>query len=221
MNKKTEMNLMAVFLIVIGIFSIFQEIKAAIILIVSGIVISSDIRSLILKAIGFLWKDLSGKKQEQKMNKSPEGIQQQAERDAIVNKIERATIIFNPTQGKTLKDNSKEKATALRDVYKKMIKPLKLLNLAANRGLTSESEFKEIEKSIEEFIDTKVEHEIDFSNELKNKLNEVMAAFRHTSHELYLKLGDKKLNEGLHGTNSFDFILKCKEATTEIEKLLK
>ncbi len=101
-----------------------------------------------------------------------------------------------------------------------MIKPLKLLNLAANRGLKSGNEYKKIDEAVEEFIDTKIEHEIDVP-EIIEKLNEVMGAFRYTRQRLFLKKEEKKLNEGLHGIKSFDFIIKCKEVTVAIEKLLK
>ena len=101
-----------------------------------------------------------------------------------------------------------------------MVKPLRLLNLAANVGVKDEENFKEISESIEDYINVKVESELELDDILKNKLDEVMGAFRYTSHELFVKTRQKKFHDGLNGLQSFDFIFKCKEATNEIKRQL-
>lgn len=227
MSKRTEMNLGAVVFIIIGLFYLFKEILASLILIAVGLTVSPDIRTLVLKGLSFLWSKIVRKDRSQEMKESPSGIQQQSGRNSIVKQIINAekVIIQQPERSSIASyvegSSTNKKETALRDIYKKMIKPLKLLNLAANLGLKNEEEYKKINESIEDFIDTKIEYELDLDNEMKDKFDQVMAAFRHTRHELFLKVREGKFNEGLYGLKSFDFIEKCKNATEEIKNRLR
>lgn len=222
MEKIVEDAIKAVVAIIIGIFVIIslKEFLVGVILVTVGIVIigaNENIRNLLLSFIKFLWDKVAGK-ETQRMESSPGGIQQQAKRDAIVGKIVSTgiqNIIINQ------KSEDYDKKMALKTIYKKMIIPLRLLNLAVNTGLKNKQEFEDIKKAIEDFITTKIENELELDDELKNKLNEVMAAFRFTSHELFIKIKENKLNEGLKGLNSFNFVTKCEEATEEIKKKLK
>lgn len=119
------------------------------------------------------------------------------------------------------KADNYEKEMALKTIYKKMALSLRKLNLAANVGLKNKEEFDEISKIVDDFISTKIENELEFDDELLKKFNEVMAAFRYTLQELFIKIQNKKFNEGLNGLRSFDFIEKCEEAVKEIKRRLE
>jgi len=220
MEKIKEDAIKAVVAIIIGIGAIlsFKEFLAGIILIAVGAVIigvNENLRSLFLSFVKWIWDKMTGK-ETQKMEGSPGALQQQAKMDAIVGDVvNTGKIIQNININRNQEDY--EKRVALKTIYKKMVKPLRTLNLAANVGVKNKKEFNEISESIDEFINTKMENELELDDELLNKLDEVMGAFRHTSHELYTKVQKNKFNEGLHGLKSFDFVMKCKEATSMIK----
>lgn len=224
MEKITEDAIKAVVAIIIGIGAIlsFKEFLAGVILIAVGVVIigvNENLRSLFLSLIKWLWDKITGK-ETQSMKDSPGGIQQQAKRDTIVGEVvNTGKIIQNITINKNQKDSDKKQA--LKTIYKKMVKPLRMLNLAANVGVKTKNEFDEISSSIDKFINVKMENELELDNELLKKLNEVMGAFRYTSHELFTRVQNKKFNDGLHGLKSFDFVMKCQEATSMIKERLR
>jgi hypothetical protein len=224
MEKITGDAIKAVVAIIIGAGAIlsFKEFLAGSILIVAGVVIigvNENLRILFLSFIKWLWDKITGE-ETQSMEDSPGGIQQQAKRDTIVGDVvNTGEIIHNITINKNHEDYDKK--IALKTIYKEMVKPLRRLNLAANVGVKNQKEFDEISESIDEFINAKMENELEFDDELLNKLNEVMGAFKDTSDELFTKVFKKRFNEGLHGLKSFDFVMKCEEATNMIKNRIR
>ena len=224
MEEITEDAIKAVVAIIIGVGAIlsFKEFLAGIILIAIGVVIigvNENLRSLFLSFVKWIWDKIAGK-EAQRMEGSPSAIQQQAKRDSIVGDVvNTGRIIQNININKNQEDY--EKRIALKTIYKKMVKPLRKLNLAANAGVKNRKEFDEISGSIDEFINAKMENELELDDEILNKLNEVMAAFRYSINELLTKVQKKKFNEGLHGLQSFDFVMKCEEATNMIKNRIR
>ncbi|MBI3035797.1 hypothetical protein HYY71_05740 [Candidatus Woesearchaeota archaeon] len=224
MEKITKDAIKAVVAIIIGFGAIFkfEQTLAGIILIAVGTIIigiNPDLRSISVSFCKWLWGKATGK-DTQRMESSVVGVQQQARRDAVVGEVVNTGKIINHIIINKNQDDY-DKKLALKTIYKKMVEPLRLLNFAANVGIKDKEEFDNISKAVEEFIKIKMENELELDEELLDKLNNVMAAFRHTKHELFLKLNKNKFNDGLHGLEYFDFVMKCKETTEEIKKRLK
>jgi len=120
-----------------------------------------------------------------------------------------------------IKKNNPREEEALRIIRAKMIKAMKVVNDAANMGVQSESKFNELREIIDEFINTKMEYEIDIDTEMLEKFNQAMGSLRQAISELYTNLINKKLHESLHGLDSFRFIDKVNEADALIYKKLR
>lgn len=92
MEEIKEDIIKAVVAIIIGLYVLvsFKETLAGIILIAIGVIIigvNENLRNLALSFLKSVLSSLRGEEQQQKMEKSPRSIQQQAGRDAIVQKI--------------------------------------------------------------------------------------------------------------------------------------
>jgi len=149
----------------------------------------------------------------QNMHDSPKS--QQAGRDLIVNNI----IKENGNLSNTHSGDSEEKA-ALREIYKKMVKALTVLNSKSNKGIKSNADLNEVAEAVAAYQETVRENRIEIDSQMETILSEVLGAFRYTSHEL-----NKRLQAGnqrpLLGLKAYDFIFKCDQVTLAIKKKLK
>lgn len=170
------------------------------------------------------WMKNQANNSSQNMNNSPKSIQQRAGRDATIKQIDNRGAIINNFKNKdfsTRKERNKIKEEeALRKIRAKMIYAMKLVNDSANIGVQSETKFEEVKKAVKDFIEIKMEYEIDIDKEMIDKFNQAMGALREAEHALYINLGSKKLNEPLRGLNSFGFIDKVNEADILVKQRL-
>lgn len=219
-DKKTGQLIASLLFIVIGVYSLFQNTLAGILLVVIGLGVSSQVQAWLLTSVKFLYslitkRDVGGTNQT--MTESSGGTQQNAGRDinVIINNYAKEIRHFDSQ----VKSND-DKKIILKNIYIKMVKAVQSLNTGANVGLGNKNNFYNISKDIEDYKNANIESDLDLvkDTELKKKLNAFAIALEDTKNELSLKLKNGELKEGLHGTKSFNFVMKFEEAVKEIEK---
>jgi len=190
--------------------------------------VKKDIRDLVFPFLKILFGGQNGQSQEP--NKSPGSVNIQIKnmtgdintdnsKKSIVNK----SSVGNQTtyMDKTSSETNKQKQIKIHEIYSKMMKARDLLNSPAEKGLKNKEEFDNISNAIDTFIDVKTQNVLYVDDNTLKLLDQVMGAFRHTKHELYLKLSAGKFNEHISGIKSFEFKTKCDDAKKEIQRELK
>ena len=221
----TKKVLFSVLVMIVGIYSLVNTDKlGGTILIAISLVLAfldSKIREFLFSTVNFIFRI----KPHQSMVNSSGSIQQKAGRDATVNIILRENKLLEKANMAQLSSDRKSRKEireedAIRNVHTKMVKAMKILNESSNLGIKNQEEYNLINSTIEDFIDIKMQHEIDMNEDMKKKLDEVMACFRLTRAQLHENLTNGK-KECLHGLEAFSFIGKCKEATQMIKERLR
>ncbi|ODS36374.1 MAG: hypothetical protein A7315_14150 [Candidatus Altiarchaeales archaeon WOR_SM1_79] len=167
MNRKTEMNIVAVFFILLGLYFFFKEIIPAIILMTIGFGISPDVRnwlSIALKFIGLI-EDKKTIKDAQNIESSPEAKQTKIGRDGNVTQInidgDRNVIeIGEKTKGEKAKSESnsrhdraitQDKIREIKKLYDKMAECYLIIIEYQYTGVTDEETLDEIRNKVKEF----------------------------------------------------------------------
>ena len=198
MEKEVRDGTIVSVALIVGVVAIFvfrEIIEGLILLIFSGLIVwfSPGLREILLS----FFKLVIGKfanHDRQNMNDSNKSVQVKAGRDATVNNIikEGDTVIYQKSEDRKSRNEIIRDAT-MRDIYKKMTRALREVNRIGNVGVKDKDEYTKVNKIVEEFISAKMENEIDINEDIKSKLDEVMGAFRHTMHEIYILATNKNL----------------------------
>jgi len=106
---------------------------------------------------------------------------------------------------------------ALYDIYKKMIRAFKVANNYSNRGMKSEEEYLEFKRVIDDLLDAKNENVMKIDSGLKDRIDDLVIAFRYTSHELSKNMKSGKPIHGLsiikEDLKFFEYVVRFKKIT--------
>ncbi|MDO8517160.1 MAG: hypothetical protein Q7S33_03465 [Nanoarchaeota archaeon] len=175
---------------------------------------------MVFKGIAGFLSDLFGKK-KQEIVVSPEPI------ELVPRKTKREELIFDIkanderilgffAESERIKKNKmrNREETAILNIYRKMSRALKVAHNYSNKGFKHEQEYVELKRVIDDLIDLKSEYAMNISADLKNKLDEVILAFRQNLYELNKTVRDKRLLYKLQSDEAFwRYLSKFKQAS--------